>query len=136
VPAPGGKLASRFKAGHNGMMRRLFLLFALPLAACTNKLATIPEVTYRPSVQQPAERGELVGLGIDQLTQRLGQPALQVREGDSVKLQYRGSNCVLDAYLYRATSGQGLQRVSHVDSRDREGRDVDQRACLAELEAL
>ena len=61
---------------------------------------------------------------------------MQVREGDSLKLQFRGRTCILDAYLYRGNSGEGTQRVNHVDTRDREGRDVDQTRCLASLQAL
>jgi len=116
-------------------MRRLsavlLLLFA---AACTNKRATTPSVTYRPVVTQPGERGDLIGLTGDEVAGRLGQPALQIRDGDSLKLQFRGARCVLDTYLYRGQSGEGALRVTHVDTRDKDGRNVDQRTCLAELE--
>ena len=62
-----------------------------------------------------------------------GQPVLQIREGDGLKLQYRGTRCVLDAYLY--PSGSGPARVTHVDARDREGRSVPSTACTSQLEA-
>jgi hypothetical protein len=65
---------------------------------------------------------------------RLGQPALQISDGGSLKLQFRGPRCVLDAYLYRGQSGEGALRVTHVDARDKDGRNVDQRTCLAELD--
>jgi hypothetical protein len=116
-------------------MRR-FATFVLLLtaAACTSKRATTPSVTYRPVVVQPTERGDLIGLTGDEVAARLGQPALQIREGDTLKLQFRGQRCVLDAYLYRGQSGQGALRVTHVDARDKDGRDVDQPGCLAELQ--
>ena len=50
------------------------------------------------------------------------------------KLQFAGKNCVLDAYLYPPAGGKGLVRVTHVDARDRAGRDVDQARCVADIE--
>ena len=117
------------------MRRALTVMLLLTAAACTNKRAVSPGVTYRPVVEAPTERGDLIGLNIDEVASRLGQPALQVRENDSVKLQFRGRTCVLDAYFYRSNSGEGALRVTHVDTRDKEGRDVAQANCLAELQA-
>lgn len=112
-------------------MRRLAPFAALALAAC----ATTPD---RPppapaAVEPPAERGDLIGLDSNQLAARFGAPALTVREGDSVKLQYRGASCVLDAYLYRPQSGGGAARVTHVDVRDPQGRRSDPAGCVAAL---
>ena len=117
------------------MRRSLTVILLLSAAACTNKRAVSPGVTYRPVVEAPSERGNLIGLNIDEVAARLGQPALQVRDGGSVKLQFRGRTCVLDAYFYRSSSGEGALRVTHVDSRDKDGRDVPQATCLAELQA-
>lgn len=117
-------------------MRRLSTIALLLLAAaCTNKRATTPTVTYRPAVPQPVERGDLIGLTGDEVAARLGTPALQIPESGSIKLQFRNARCVLDAYLYRGQSGEGAMRVTHVDTRDKEGRDVDQRGCLAAFDA-
>jgi len=87
-----------------------------------------------PVTPAPQVRGELIGLTAGELVQRLGTPALQIREGQSLKLQFRGSSCILDAYLYTPTSGQGPERVTHVDARLRSGADMDQRGCVAALE--
>jgi hypothetical protein len=62
--------------------------------------------------------------------QRFGSPALQVREGISLKLQFRGRICVLDAYLYPSGT-TGLLRVSHVDARAPSGSDYNQAACIS-----
>ncbi|WP_214703821.1 hypothetical protein, partial [Escherichia coli] len=63
-----------------------------------------------------------------------GPVQFQVREGPGVKLQWQGTNCVLDAYLYPPTAGAGSERVAHVDTRRPvSGDPVDQAACLASL---
>jgi hypothetical protein len=118
-------------------MRRLTAAFlALAATACTNKLAETPAVSGRPAPSvTPTERGDLIGLTSAELTQRLGQPALQVREEGSLKLQFRAKSCVLDAYLYREDKADQSLRVVHVDSRDRDGRDADQRLCLVALQS-
>ena len=51
-----------------------------------------------------------------QVVAKLGNPALQVREGTSLKLQFRNSRCVIDAYLYPDRS-RGQSLVEHVDTR-------------------
>jgi hypothetical protein len=116
-------------------MRRILLFAAVLLTGC----ATAPEPTRQPSsipvvITRPAARGPLIGLTIGELVQRLGTPALQIREGQGLKLQFRASSCVLDAYLYTPPSGQGAERVAHVDARLRSGADTDQTACVAALE--
>ena len=49
----------------------------------------------------PQVRSNLIGMSAGELIQRMGQPALQVREGPGLKLQFRGRSCILDAYLIR-----------------------------------
>ncbi len=113
-------------------MRRLAPLAALFAAAC----ATAPQrPAPTPQPVAPRESGALVGLGAAEVGARLGQPRLQLREGDGTKLQWTDGRCVLDAYLYPPPSGQGVARVTHVDARDIDGRDIDQARCLAQLEA-
>ena len=102
------------------------------LAGCATAPRTLPQTP--PPVEAPLERGDLIGLTSGELIQRFGVPALQVREGISLKLQFRGRRCVLDAYLYPPASGRGVERVTHVDSRLSSGVDLDQRACIATLQ--
>lgn len=78
-------------------------------------------------------RGPIIGLTADELVRRFGTPALQIREGQSLKLQFRSAQCVLDAYLY--PSGQAPHRVTYVDTRNRALADVDQALCVRSLEA-
>ena len=62
------------------------------------------------------------------------RPALQVREGTGLKLQFRGAACVLDAYLYPPASGAGVA-ARHPCRRAAaaSGADIDQRDCIAAL---
>lgn len=66
------------------------------------------------------------------LTTHFGRPALQVQEGTSLKLQFRGNYCVLDAYLYPGQNG--VLVVTHVDTRSRSGAETDQSSCISALE--
>jgi hypothetical protein len=113
------------------MRRYLALAPLLFAAACAPRpqAASVPTVAPPP---QPAQQNGLNGLNAQQLVDRLGRPALQVHEGSSVKLQFRGSRCVLDAYLYPSSDGQ--LRVTYVDTRLPSGADTNQAACISALE--
>jgi hypothetical protein len=105
---------------------------ALLAAACATAPRTTPEsVTEIP--QSTHTRGAIVGLTAEELVRRLGTPALQIREGSSLKLQFRSDQCVLDAYLY--PTGNAPYRVTYVDARSRSLGDVDQALCIASIEA-
>ncbi len=110
-------------------MRRFALAITLTLSAC----ATAPR---QPPPQagpvEPAEpdRAGLVGLTPQQLLGKLGNPVLQVREGTSLKLQFRNSRCVIDAYLYPAAGNAALLRVEHVDTRAPSGIRASEQVCV------
>jgi len=107
-------------------MRRLFLAAALALGGC----ATAPQPQPLPVAPPPRPAFSLVGLTAGELVQRLGAPALQVREGAGLKLQFRRPSCVLDAYLYASGAGT-VERVTHVEARLPSGSDTDTRGCMA-----
>jgi hypothetical protein len=116
------------------MRRFLAVSLALLAAAC----ATAPRTTTTPEPvteipQSTHTRGAIIGLTAEELVRRLGTPALQIREGSSLKLQFRSDQCVLDAYLY--PSGNAPYRVTYVDARSRSLGDVDQALCIASIEA-
>ena len=116
-------------------MRRIILVAAaLSLAGCMARAPQPPEpVKAPPIVQTPEVRSDLTGMSAGELIQRMGQPALQVREGAGLKLQFRGRSCILDAYLYSPPSGAGVERVTHVDTRLANGNDTSQASCIASL---
>jgi hypothetical protein len=119
-------------------MRRLLVISGLLfLAGCAAKPQVIQSAPPPPQAAPPPSthtRSEIMGLTTDELVRRLGTPALQIREGESLKLQFRGTQCVLDAYLYPASPGREPYRVIYVDARTRSLNRIDQTACIASLE--
>ena len=111
-------------------MRRLALASTLFLAACAARPEQ-PQVTAPPVVTQspPRVRSTILGLTASELVGHFGNPALV-----GLKLQFRSTRCVLDAYLYPPESGGGVQRVTFVDTRLPSGVAADQAACISVLE--
>lgn len=114
-------------------MRRIFFFpAAMSLAGCAAQVPEPEPVKPAPVVEAPQVRSDLTGMSAGELIQRLGQPALQVREGSGLKLQFRGRSCVLDAYLYPPAQG-GTERVTYIDTRLTNGNNTSQPACIASL---
>lgn len=114
-------------------MRRLVLALTVFVAGC----ATSPQQQPAPQtvpvvVQTSPQTRKLIGLTANELVGYFGHPALQVREGTSLKLQFRGPQCVLDAFLYPQSGG--VLRVTYVNTRLPSGADTDQAACISDLE--
>ncbi len=116
-------------------MRYLVSAAVLLLSACATAPERPAEAPPLPVTRSPHISSSVVGLTAAELVARLGNPALQVREGASLKMQFRSSRCVLDAYLYPPPPGAGLTRVTHSDARLPSGADTDQAACISAIEA-
>jgi len=96
----------------------------------------------RPAVQQhaPAPRPlaapgleGVIGASQAELVRQFGTPRLDVWEGDARKLQFSGTACVLDVYLYPTAPGRERQ-ASYLDARRAsDGKDVDRATCIAAL---
>ncbi len=67
------------------------------------------------------------------LKRLFGEPRLDVVEVNGRKLQFTGTACVLDAYLYSEGSG-GREIVTHIDARRSDGAEVDRAACVNALQ--
>ena len=118
---------------HRDIMRRFIALsLALILASCAPRPQAQPAPQPAPAQPEQEETSSVVGLTTQELVGRFGRPALQIREGSSVKLQFRGTRCVMDAYLY-PSGGSGSLKVTHVDTRLPSGGDIDQAACVFSL---
>lgn len=135
------------------MLRKLPLL-ALPLlAACggsgTGKVASAsvaPPVRVATAVRPPVRRTGLaptvqvlpglegvIGATEPELERAFGKARLEVWEGDARKLQFTGTPCVLDVFLYPGAAGQEPQ-ATYVDARrPSDGQEVDRAACVAAL---
>lgn len=111
-------------------------LLSLMLAACGGVVPPAPIAP--PPAGPPASAftrpGPLMGMDARHLTQQFGTPRLDIRESTVRKLQFAGSRCVLDAYLYAPAQGREPV-VTHVDARTPAGIDVDPAACAAWLQA-
>ena len=109
---------------------------ALLLAACTTTPPVEQAARPIPVTPQPVRQtGSLIGLSVDELGARFGQPSFQVREGAGLKLQWSAPACVLDAFLYPPAGGGGVHRVTYVDARRPSGDPADQSGCIAAIDA-
>jgi len=115
-------------------MRRLAISAALLVAACVPRQAPAPQAPapHRPPAQAATQRNDLVGLTAAQLISIFGTPALQVREGAGLKLQFRGRNCVLDAYLYPEPT---QEQVTYVEARQASGEPANAQSCYDALKS-
>ncbi|MFM5894343.1 MAG: hypothetical protein ACKOQM_07920 [Novosphingobium sp.] len=75
----------------------------------------------------------VIGADTDDLTRQFGPARLDVWEGDARKMQFTGSACVLDVYLYPPSPGAPPE-ATYVDARRAsDGQDVDRASCVAAL---
>ncbi len=117
-------------------MRRLALPLAFLLASCATRPVQPVVEQPKPVAAPPAKPpSTIVGLSASELVGHFGHPALQVREGVGLKLQFRSSRCVLDAYLYPPETGSGVPRVTYINTRLPSGAAADQAACILALES-
>lgn len=116
------------------MRRILTFAAALLLTACATRSPELPnENVQAPAPSKPKEiSSDLMGASAGDLIQAFGQPALQVREGAGLKLQFRGRACILDAYLYPTPQG-GAEKVTYVDARTSSGSATDRDQCALAL---
>lgn len=136
VTGAGGKLASQPLARHKSFMRIIIPLALALLAGCASTPESEPvrPTTSAPLLSNKHEHDNANGMTQVDLVEHLGSAKAQVREGEGLKLQFAGPNCVLDAYLYPPASGQGVPRVSHTDARDFQGQPYSPKACIASIE--
>lgn len=83
-------------------------------------------------VQQLPGLEGVIGSTAAELTRQFGPARLDVWEGDARKLQFTGTACVLDIFLYPSAQGREPQ-ATYVDARRSDGRDVDRVACIQAL---
>lgn len=96
-----------------------------------------PATVAPPRIGAPAIRYRIVGLervigqNASGLVALFGQPDADMREGAVRKLQFTGSFCVLDAYLYPKNGSE--PRVTYLDAREPDGSGIDRASCVAAL---
>lgn len=137
------------------MIRWGAAVFALALAGCatTPPPAKPAPVSAKPTPTKPAPTRVrpvrktppaavaqfvpgvegVIGNDAAGLIRQFGPPRLDVVEGDARKLQFSGTACVLDAYLYPPAAGKE-PLATYIDARrPSDGQDVDRAACIAAL---
>lgn len=112
----------------------LALLPFVVLAGCTVPQTAAPVRGGMAPVPVPYTQVGLervIGQDAAGLTKLFGTPDADVREGAARKLQFQGSFCVLDAYLYPKDGGE--PRVTYLDAREPDGSAIDRASCVAAL---
>lgn len=109
------------------------------LAGCGGG-GTPPPVVRAAPIPVPHQPGmaaltTVMGQNANGLISQFGRPQLDVSEGTARKLQFAGPICVLDAYLYPPKSGRGDATVTFAETRQRDGKPIDQSSCAAALRA-
>jgi hypothetical protein len=130
----------------------LSLALVLLLGACASTAKAPVSAPARPAVASPVpirapvrrappKAQALVAPGLEgvigatreDLVGQFGTARLDVWEGDARKLQFSGTACVLDVYLYPPAAGSEPE-ATYVDARrSSDGQDVDRAACIAAL---
>lgn len=118
-------------------MKRLLAVagLALLVAGCgetTLARPATPTVVVRPA-KPTGGLERVIGQNAAGLTQLFGTANADVREGTARKLQFQGSFCVLDTYLYPGKNGSE-PTVTYVDARQPDGSPIDRASCVAALE--
>ena len=86
-----------------------------------------------PQIMQGAGLERVIGASATALANMFGPPALDVAEGDARKLQFRGSQCVLDVYLYPLRPRVAPSATWIEARRPDNGREVDRAGCIRAL---
>ncbi|MFN5779002.1 MAG: hypothetical protein ACK44O_05940, partial [Novosphingobium sp.] len=105
--------------------------------------ASRPAMTpVRPPVRTPPPAARVqslpglegvIGATAPELVRQFGPPRLDVSEGDARKLQYVGTACVVDIFLYPAQPGREPQATYVEARRASDGQEVDRAACIVAL---
>lgn len=122
------------------------LIGVTALSACAAPGREQPKIAVVPSVEaaKPAkvtvkappasDVASIIGEGARSLTSRFGNARIDLTEGQARKLQFAGTSCVLDIYLYPVAAGTEPV-ATHVDARlRRDGSDTDKAGCIAEVQ--
>lgn len=117
VPKPAAPLATRPPPPQS----------AGPVAAPSSQGFIAPTIMRVPGLET------VIGADARRLTELFGPARLTVPEGDAVKLQFAGTPCVLDVFLYPLRPG-GQPTATHVEARrPSDGQDTDRAACVTAL---
>lgn len=101
-------------------------------APARNPARDVPSVVAARASASAQGLDAVIGKDSAALIRLFGEPRLNVEEVNGRKLQFTGTACILDAYLYSDDAGRA-ERVTHIDARRRDGAEVDRTACINAL---
>jgi hypothetical protein len=103
------------------------------LAGCGASETLAPQpIAPPPAASRLTGLDRVMGQDARALITLFGPADLDVREERARKLQFGSGICILDAYLYPTAKGREPV-VTHVDTRQSDGRDIDKASCVAAL---
>lgn len=105
---------------------------AILAAGCATTARQGPSTAGPPPKLPTAGLERVVGKTAADLQALFGTPDQDMREGDSRRLQFVSTICVLDAYLYAPAPGR-QPVVTWIDARLPNGDDIDRASCVAAL---
>ena len=111
------------------------LTLALTLSACGETTASTtkrPQVIGPPPIKIATGLDRVMGKDARSLVQLFGPATQDVREASARKLQFSGTSCILDAYLYPPAEGKEPV-VTYLAARVPDGRDADKASCVTAL---
>lgn len=126
------------------MRSAIALLAMLALAACGEgggeiarpaRAAPAPPIPVPGSVsgpKAPVSADGVRGQSARALIAQFGSPKIDMQEGPARKLQFMGSACVMDVFLYPPSKGREAV-AKHLDTRLHDGRPADPASCVATL---
>jgi len=94
-----------------------------------------PAASFSPRPAPAVIRGleSVIGKDANAVKRLFGEPRLDIVEVYGRKLQFVGTPCILDAFLYPERKG-GREIVTYVDARRSDGAAVDRAACIEALQ--
>lgn len=106
---------------------------SLALAGCANAVPrpNMPGAAT-PTPARSIQNNNLIGSSAEAAGRMFGTPRLDIREGAGRKMQFSGSACTLDLYLYAPRTGAAAV-TTHVDARTPDGLDTDVNRCAEAL---
>jgi hypothetical protein len=122
APAPASSIVAAPSPSRTETAENRRAAEAVPMLAAA---ATMPAI-FAPDLNR------LHGLSADDLRTMLGRPDFRRRDAAAEIWQYRGSDCILDLFLYRETGGY---RVSYAETRDADPLRTAPTGCLSTLVA-
>lgn len=106
---------------------------ARPVPTKTVVRAPVPRAPQPARIMTAPGLEGVIGASAADLSRQFGPARLDVLEGDARKLQWTGTACVLDVFLYPQQAGADPRATYAEARRASDGQEVDRAACVAAM---